>query len=194
MSKIRLFGDTSGYVDLTAPAVADNSALSVGDIATESYADSAAATTFSPSAYANFAVAGAALTVNSAAAYTIPLNVDVAHSGITLNTSTYEFNFAEAGVYMFVISYRVGPNGGDVWTNMNVYNATTGVIGKSAGYGNAGSNDPGLYTPTLMAVVSDPTKNYVLRLNRAATETIDSPSIVYGVQGYIVNVMIWRVA
>lgn len=36
MSKIRLYGDTSGYVDLTAPAVADNSALSVGDIATSS--------------------------------------------------------------------------------------------------------------------------------------------------------------
>lgn len=36
MSKIRLYGDTSGYVDLTAPAVADNSALSIGDIATSS--------------------------------------------------------------------------------------------------------------------------------------------------------------
>lgn len=42
MSKIRIYGDTSGYVDLTVPAVSDNSSLSIGELATQSYADNAA--------------------------------------------------------------------------------------------------------------------------------------------------------
>lgn len=36
MSKIRIYGDTSGYVDLTAPAISDNSSISIGDLATSS--------------------------------------------------------------------------------------------------------------------------------------------------------------
>ena len=37
MSKLRLYGSTSGYNELTVPAVADNSEVNIGNLAGNNY-------------------------------------------------------------------------------------------------------------------------------------------------------------
>ena len=95
MSKIRLYGSTSGYVELAAPAIASDVTTVIPDeaIATESYADSAAsaaAATKAPLYFTENVQTGnytlalsdvakvVAMNNNSPATVTIPANSSVA--------------------------------------------------------------------------------------------------------------------
>ena len=57
MSKLRLYGSTSGYNELTVPAVADNSEVNIGNLAGNTYVSG----TFSSNAYVQEALGDAGL-------------------------------------------------------------------------------------------------------------------------------------
>lgn len=57
MSKLRLYGSTSGYNELTVPAVADNSEVNIGNLAGNAYVSG----TFSSNAYVQEALGNAGL-------------------------------------------------------------------------------------------------------------------------------------
>ena len=57
MSKLRLYGSTSGYNELTVPAVADNSEVNIGNLAGNAYVSG----TFSSNTYIQDALGNAAL-------------------------------------------------------------------------------------------------------------------------------------
>lgn len=192
MSKIRIYGDTSGYVDLTAPAVADNSALSVGDIATESYADAAAAAISPyPIDHGSFSYLGAAISA-TAGNYTLPFNTTDSSSGITLSSNS--FTFDNAGSYMATFSWRIGNNTGDVWTFIDMYNAATGTVGVSPGFGNTGTNDPGPSSQSFIVNITNTSVAYSLRLTRSNATSIIQPVTQYGVTGPTITLLLWRVA
>lgn len=172
MSKIRIYGDTSGYVDLTAPAVADNSALSVGDIATSSDVSglqtSVDAKLTPACGYFGYS---AAVTIAAGTGVVIPFNTSYISNGITLSSNA--FTFDSAGIYAVDWGCRPG-TAADVWSVVDMYNATTGIVGKSYGFGTSGT-EVGARSVHFMVQISNTAVSYNVRMSRASSMAIIEP-------------------
>lgn len=86
------------------------------------------------------------------------------NKNISLNTSNGDITFAVPGIYLITIGWRFG-TAGDIWTGVNLYNSTTGILGKSYGTGNV-TNDPGPAHFSFMATVTNVSVAYQLRIYR----------------------------
>jgi hypothetical protein len=82
-------------------------------------------------AYGDFSVRGGDIssptTVASSGQTRVPLTRSNSASGITLNTSTYQWTHATIGAYRLVLQYRQEA-GGDTWTQFAVKDDTSNTI------------------------------------------------------------------
>ncbi|TNF28381.1 MAG: hypothetical protein EP329_17975 [Deltaproteobacteria bacterium] len=88
--------------------------------------------------------------------------------------------FTRPGVYRVTFAYRTN-HADDVWTAVRLRGG--GVTrGISAGYGEAGTDSPELFTVTFLAEVPDADVNYTLEVGRlAALLGVIQPNAIYGV-------------
>lgn len=97
---------------------------------------------------------------------TVSKNITLASNSLT---------FAIAGVYQISVGWRFG-SASDSWTGVNLWNATTGIVGQSFGTGNV-NNDPGPAMFTFLANVQNISVSYRLRTFRGgATMAVITPN------------------
>lgn len=116
MSKLRLYGATSGYKDLVVPAVSDNAELNLGNFVSNNYLDSGVTTLTDAQ--------GNVRALERTAITSTPYDFPAASSGkyFVCNENSLTVNIDGADISMGdIFTFWAFPNNGDVtisWTNM----------------------------------------------------------------------------
>ena len=179
MSKVRLYGDTSGFVDLKAPDVASNVTITLpnttGPFATEAYADAAAAS------------AGGLVAVHSVTktdAFTVSAIARTAHNvtGLALNNIALSDASNKLVVMVQMGSVATSIDNCDVALRLRVNGAFDILTGASSdnrflittGGRNSGGGNLAVTTPSIMGVYapgSTSARNYQVQVYNTDTTT-----------------------
>ena len=111
-------------------------------------------------------------TIASGVGVTIPFNNTYLSNGISLSSNS--FTFSRTGIYMLDWGCRPG-TASDVWSVIDLYNSTTGIVGKSFGFGTI-ATDVGARTAHFMAQITNTSVAYTLRMSRSSSMAIDDPA------------------
>jgi hypothetical protein len=135
-----------------------------------------------------------AVTIAAGTGVTIPFNTTYMSSGISLSGNA--FTFTNAGVYALDWGCRPG-TASDVWTVVDLYNSTEGIVGRSFGFGTAGS-EVGARTAHFMAEVTNTSVSYNLRITRSSSMAIIEPAETQPEPDYpevipSIGLSVWRV-
>jgi hypothetical protein len=94
----------------------------------------------------------------------IPFDTFLNNKNVTLSSGS--FVFARTGIYEVTLGMRLG-TGGDIWTGVNLYNASTAtVLARSYGTGNV-VNDPGPVSWQFLVNITSTTNLHDIRVYRA---------------------------
>jgi hypothetical protein len=96
----------------------------------------------------------------------ILLDETFVNKNITLSSN--QITFALSGVYQITAGMRFANDAGDVWTGVNLWSSTTGIVGNSYGTGNV-SGEPGPGSWTFLANITNISVQYFIRLYRAGS-------------------------
>ena len=96
----------------------------------------------------------------------ILLDETFVNKNITLSSN--QITFALSGVYQITVGMRFANDAGDVWTGVNLWNSTTGIVGNSYGTGNV-IGDPGPGSWTFFANITNISVQYFIRLYRSGS-------------------------
>lgn len=145
------------------------------------------------SAYGYFSF-NSGTTIAAGTGVTIPFNNTYLSNGITLSSNS--FTFARSGVYMLDWGCRPGA-AADVWSVIDLHSSTTGIVGRSFGFGTIGT-DVGARTAHFMAQISNTSVAYTLRMTRSSSMAIDDPSETQPEPDYpetipAIGLTIWRI-
>ena len=113
----------------------------------------------------------AAVTIAAGTGVVIPFNTTYISNGITLASNA--FTFSSVGVYAVDWGCRPG-TAADVWSVLDMHNATTGIVGKSYGFGTAGT-EVGARSVHFMVQISNTAVSYNVRMSRASSMAIIEP-------------------
>ena len=86
-----------------------------------------------------------------------------------LTRSSGSMIFARPGVYEFCVGHRFG-TGGDVWTGVNLFNASTStVLARAYGTGQVGGADPGPVSYQFLGQITSTTQSHDIRIYRSSS-------------------------
>ena len=86
-----------------------------------------------------------------------------------LTQSSGSMIFARPGVYEFSVGHRFG-SGGDVWTGVNLFNASTStVLARAYGTGQIGGADPGPVSYQFLGQITSTTQSHDIRIYRSSS-------------------------
>jgi hypothetical protein len=112
-----------------------------------------------------------AITFAATAHTKIPWSTITSNKNVSLSSGSIVF--AKTGVYEFTVGMRFG-TGGDIWTGVNLFNASTStMLAQSYGTGSV-PNDPGPVSWQFLANVTSTSNLHDIRIYRAAGTLVTS--------------------